>query len=187
VPRDDKPTNRYSHYYNVIARIKKGSSPAEVKHDLEVAGAVVATHYPEPNSRWKPRAIPVKDEIVGTAQSTLGVLASAGVAMLLLACVNVAGLLLGRAHARTREMGVRAAIGATRATLTRQLLVESLVLTAGGAALGVALAYAANGRWRGSDRRTCRGCRGSRWTRRSSRSRRRRRSDARSWSASPPR
>ena len=93
----------------------------------------VAKRYPAPNSPWKPTAVPLKDEIVGTAEPTLLVLSGAASAVLLLACVNVAGLLLGRASGRSREIGVRAALGATRWRLARQLLIESLVLaTVGG-------------------------------------------------------
>ena len=92
---------------------------------------------PSPNSPWKPTAVPLKDEIVGTAESTLLVLAGAASAVLLLACVNVAGLLLGRAAGRSREIGVRAALGATRWRLARQLLIESIVLATVGGTIGV--------------------------------------------------
>jgi predicted permease len=85
----------------------------------------------------------LKDEIVGSAESTLIALAGAAIVILVLACVNVAGLLLGRAAPRTREVGVRAALGATRGRITRQLLVESTVLALIGAGFGTALAYAA--------------------------------------------
>jgi putative ABC transport system permease protein len=81
----------------------------------------------------------------GSADSTLVALGSAATVILVLACVNVAGLLLGRAAPRTREVAVRAALGATRGRIARQLLIESIVLALIGAAFGTALAYAAIG------------------------------------------
>jgi putative ABC transport system permease protein len=143
VPRDEKPGNRYSHYYNVVGRVRRDASRAAMEDDVRRAGVSAATRYPEPGSRWKPRVVPLKDEIVGTAGSTLGVLAGAALAVLMLACVNVAGLLLGRAVQRSSEISVRAALGATRWRLARQLLVESLVLAGTGGALGVGFAYGA--------------------------------------------
>ena len=95
------------------------------------------------NSPWSPRAVPLKQEIVGGADSTLVALSVAAGVVLLLACVNVAGLLIGRGAARGREIGVRAALGATRIRLLSQLLVESVVLAAFGGALGVGLSYLA--------------------------------------------
>jgi predicted permease len=143
VPREEKNQHRFSHYYNVVGRVRRDASRAAMDEDLRRAGASAATRYPAPPSPWKARAVPLKDEIVGTAGSTLGVLAGAALAVLMLACVNVAGLLLGRAVARSREISVRAALGATRWRLARQLLVESLVLAGVGGALGVGLAYGA--------------------------------------------
>jgi predicted permease len=143
VPREEKNQHRFSHYYNVVGRVRRDASRAAMEEDLRRAGASAATRYPAPPSPWKPRAVPLKDEIVGTAGSTLGVLAGAALAVLILACVNVAGLLLGRAVARSREISVRAALGATRWRLARQLLIESLVLAGVGGALGVGLAYGA--------------------------------------------
>jgi predicted permease len=142
VPRDERPGNRYSHYFNVVGRIKKDVTQPQVEADLQATGRSVATRYPSPNSPWKPRAVALKQEIVGAADKTLIVLSGAALAMLLLACVNVAGLLLGRAGGRSREIGTRAAIGATRWQLIRQLLIESLVLACGGGIFGSALAYA---------------------------------------------
>ena len=143
VPREEKNQHRFSHYYNVVGRVRRDASRASMEADLRQAGASAATRYPAPPSPWKPRAVPLKDEIVGTAGSTLGVLAGAALAVLTLACVNVAGLMLGRAVARSREISVRAALGATRWRLVRQLLVESLVLGSMGGVLGVGLAYGA--------------------------------------------
>ena len=143
VPREEKNQHRFSHYYNVVGRMRRDASRAAVEEDLRRAGASAATRYPEPPSPWKPKAVPLKDEIVGTAGSTLGVLAGAALAVLMLACVNVAGLLLGRAVQRSGEISVRAALGATRWRIARQLLIESLVLAGAGGALGVGLAYGA--------------------------------------------
>jgi predicted permease len=143
VPREEHPRHRFSHYYNVVGRVRRDASRAAMEEDLRQAGASAATRYPAPPSPWKPRAVPLKDEIVGTAGSTLGILAGAALAVLMLACVNIAGLMLGRAVVRSREVGVRAALGATRWRLTRQLLIESLVLAGVGGTLGVALAFGA--------------------------------------------
>ena len=143
VPREERPGLRFSHYFNVVGRIRSGVSRGEMEQDLKRTGVSVAKRYPNPNSPWSPSAVPLKQEIVGTAESTLLVLAGAAAAVLLLACVNVAGLLLGRASSRSREIGVRAALGATRWRLARQMLVESVVLAAAGGVIGIGLAYGA--------------------------------------------
>jgi predicted permease len=143
VPREEHPRHRYSHYYNVVARVRSGVTWGQMEDDLRRTGLSVAKRYPSPNSPWRATAVPLKDEIVGTTESTLEVLTGAASAVLLLACVNVAGLLLGRGSARVREIGVRAALGATRGRLVRQMLIESLVLAIGGGLLGVGLAYLA--------------------------------------------
>jgi predicted permease len=142
-PRDEKPQHRFSHYFNVVGRVRGGVSRAAMEDDLRRTGVSVARRYPEANSPWTPRAVPLKNEIVGTAESTLIALSSAATLVLVLACVNVAGLLIGRASGRSREIGIRAALGATRARLTRQLLIESLVLAVTGGAIGIACAYGA--------------------------------------------
>jgi predicted permease len=143
VSREERPELRFSHYFNVIARLGPGVNWAEMDADLHRTRQSVARRYPSPPSPWHPRAVPLKNEIVGTAESTLVALESAAVVVLLLACINVAGLLLGRGVVRGREIGVRAALGATRWRLARQLLIESLVLAGVGGAIGVSLAYAA--------------------------------------------
>jgi putative ABC transport system permease protein len=143
VPREERAQLRYSHYFNVIGRLRPGVSRGAVLADLERARIDVAKRYPSPNSQWKAVMVPLKEEIVGTAGTTLLVLAGAAFGVLVLACVNVAGLLLGRASSRAKEIGVRAALGATEWRVARQLLIESLVLAMIGGAIGVALAYLA--------------------------------------------
>jgi putative ABC transport system permease protein len=143
VPRDEHPSNRYSHYFNVVGRLKQAVTRAEMEQDLETTARSVAKRYPVPNSPWRPRAVALKQEIVGSADKTLVVLSSAAVAMLLLACINVAGLLLGRSAARVREIGTRASLGASQWQIVRQLLIESAMLAGAGGALGIAIAYAA--------------------------------------------
>ncbi len=143
VPRDEHPQFRFSHYFNVVGRVRRDVGRAVMEEDLRRTGVSVAKRYPRPNSPWKPTAVPLKDEIVGTAESMLLVLSGAASAVLLLACVNIAGLLLGRASGRSREIGVRAALGATRWRLAQQLLIESIVLAAVGATIGVGMAYIA--------------------------------------------
>ncbi|MFL6281198.1 MAG: ABC transporter permease, partial [Vicinamibacterales bacterium] len=142
VPRDEKPQYRFSHFFNVVARLGSGVTWAAMEADLRRTGENVARRYPSSPSPWRPRAVPLKNEIVGTAESTLVALAGAATVVLLLACVNVAGLLLGRGVVRGREIGVRAALGATRWRLARQLLIESLVLAGLGGAMGIVLAHA---------------------------------------------
>jgi putative ABC transport system permease protein len=141
VPREEKPGLRYSHFFNVVARLRPGVTSAAMEADLRRTAESVAKRYPSQPSPWRPRVVPLKNEIIGTTESTLVALGGAATVVLLLACVNVAGLLLGRGVARGREIGVRAALGATRARLARQLLIESLVLATLGGAIGVALAY----------------------------------------------
>ena len=141
VPREERPGLRFSHFYNVVGRLKRGVTPTAMADDLRRTGESVARRYPSPNSPWKAKAVPLKEEIVGSVESTLVALAAAAGVVLLLACVNIAGLLLGRAGGRSREIGVRAALGATGWRIARQLLVESILIAAIGGAAGIGLAY----------------------------------------------
>ena len=142
VPNDEQPRNRYSHFFNVVGRTRADATRAAVEEDLRASSDIVRKRYPTPNSPWSVSMVPLEKEIVGSVDSTLVVLAAASSLVLLLACVNVAGLLLGRASGRAREMGVRAALGATQWRLIRQMLMETLLLATTGGALGIAIALA---------------------------------------------
>jgi predicted permease len=137
------PFDRNAHFLNVVGRVREGVTIEQARAELAAASARLAATLPNRNGGWGVALVPLRDEILGSAASTLGLLLGAVQLVLLLACVNVAGLLLGRATERTREIGVRAALGATRARLVGQLVVESLVLAVAGGALGIALAAAA--------------------------------------------
>jgi predicted permease len=143
VPRGENPRLRYSHFFNVVGRVRVDATAAAVSEDLRAASDLVKKRYPVANSPWSVKMVPLAHEIVGATESTLALLATASSFVLVLACVNVAGLLLGRAASRAREMSVRAALGATRTRLTRQLLMETVVLAVTGGVLGIALAFGA--------------------------------------------
>ena len=134
--------NRTAYNYTTIARVR---SDADVEH-ANVQLATIAERLRQSLSDFGETksfaAVPLRDRLVGPVQGTLYLLAGAVALLLLIACANVANLLLARATARSREIALRAALGASRWRIVRQLTVESLLLGAVGGALGVALAIA---------------------------------------------
>jgi putative ABC transport system permease protein len=129
-------------FLRAAARIAPGVSLSEAKAEMEAIASGLAEAHPATNRGWSVALVPVREVLVGTAQPALLVLAGAVLFLLLLACANVAGLLLVRASARGRELAVRTALGASRGRLARQLLFESALLALGGGLLGVAIARA---------------------------------------------
>ena len=127
----------------VIARLKPGVTVEQAKADLSVIAGNLARQYPDNNKQYYSALVePELVHITGETRPALRVLFGAVTLVLLIVCANVAGLLLARGSRRSAEFALRAAIGASRAAIIRQLLVESVTLSLVGGAAGVALAYA---------------------------------------------
>ncbi|MGI9625621.1 MAG: ADOP family duplicated permease [Longimicrobiales bacterium] len=132
-------------YFSGIGRLEDGVSLASAQAELDVIATRIQDVDPENNAETGFRLVPLHSATVGSARGSLLLLLGAVGLVLLIACTNVANLMLVRATGRSTELGVRAALGAGRGGLLRHLVVESLVLGAAGAALGAALAYWGSG------------------------------------------
>ncbi len=135
--------SRFAHFMESVARLAPGVTRERAAAELEAISARLEADHQDSNKDWRARAVGLQTEVVGDFRPRLLTLLVAVGLLLLLACANVANLLLARASTRDREVALRSALGAGRGRLLRQFLTESLLLAAAGAVVGLSLAYAA--------------------------------------------
>ena len=140
---EEDRAERRSHNFLVIARLKTGVSRAAAAAEMRTIASQLAVEHPAHMQGWGVNVVALHDDIVRTVQPLITVLTGVVLAVLLIACANLANLQLARAARRAHEMAVRAAIGAGRGRMFRQMLTETLLLAGAGGALGIAVAAGA--------------------------------------------
>jgi putative ABC transport system permease protein len=136
-------SNRSSHYLWAVGRLNPGVTPEQAQAELDLIGSSLQREYPKSNTGRGLRAAPVHGELIGDTRSALTLLMGAVILLLLVACVNVANLLLARALSRRKEIAIRRALGAGHRRLVQQFLTEGLLLAVFGSAAGLLVAWLA--------------------------------------------
>ena len=132
---------RGNHNYLVISRLKKGVDIRQAQAELSAISTRLEQLYPEDDKGWGAVILPLREELVGDVRPALLVLLGAVAFVLLIACANVANLVLAKTLARRKEIAIRTALGASRIVVLRQILAETVLLSVAGGALGLFLAH----------------------------------------------
>jgi len=138
-----QPSRGSHNLHQVVGRLKSGTPLEQAQAEMKTIAAQLEQSYPNTNKDWSVTLVPIHEQVTGDIRPALLILLGTVGLVLLIACVNVANLLLARSTSRTKELAIRSALGASSKRLIRQLLTESIFLSLIGGVLGILLAYLA--------------------------------------------